>query len=462
MNIGRKDIYWNYLATFLKIAASAILLPFILRMMSSETVGIWTVFSTISSLIVLFDFGFNPSFARNVTYVFSGVTSLKPQGFHSVNIEDKIIVDFQLLKGLIISMRWFYFRVALVLFLLLISVGTYYVHYLIINYKGNHQEVYIAWILLCLISTYNLYTMYYESLLLGKGLVMRSKQIVIVGQTVYLSIAILLIYNGYGLIAIVLAQVLSVIIVRIMSYKTFYNVEIRNNLNSVESVSTQEILKSIYPNALKLGLTGIGSFLVSRSSIIIGSLFLNLSEIASYGISVQFITVISALAGIYLATYMPTISHLRVLNQIEKIREIYIRGELVLIFSFFFGGVGLLITGEWLLNQIGSNTHLVSPSILFITLIVTFLEANHSAAGTLLVTKNEVPFFRASLLSGAFTVCLLLLFLYVFKLSVISLVLAPGIAQIVYQNWKWPLEVKRDLGISVRNLLPTFLKVIRI
>jgi O-antigen/teichoic acid export membrane protein len=243
-----------------------------------------------------------------------------------------------------------------------------------------------------------------------------------------------------------------------MSYKVFYNVEIRNNLNSVEYISTKEILKSIYPNALKLGLTGIGSFLVSRSSIIIGSLFLNLNEIASYGITVQFITVISALAGIYLATYMPSISHLRVLNHIEKIREIYIKGELVLIFTFFFGGVGLLVTGEWLLNQIGSNTHLVSPSILFITLIVTFLEANHSAAGTLLVTKNEVPFFKASLLSGAFTVCLLFLFLYFFKFSVISLVLAPGLAQMVYQNWKWPLEVKRDLGITTRSLFLTFIK----
>ena len=67
METNRIDVMWNYIATFLKITASALLLPLMLRMMSTETVGIWIIFITIISFVGLLDFGFNPSFARNVT-----------------------------------------------------------------------------------------------------------------------------------------------------------------------------------------------------------------------------------------------------------------------------------------------------------------------------------------------------------------------------------------------------------
>ncbi|HEY5592436.1 MAG TPA: hypothetical protein VIK55_15645 [Paludibacter sp.] len=107
MDIGRKDIFWNYAATFLKITASVLLLPLILKMMPSEMVGIWSVFMTITAFASLLDFGFNPSFARNVTYIFSGVRSLKVKGFEYVSIENKTI-DYGLLKGVISAMHEIY------------------------------------------------------------------------------------------------------------------------------------------------------------------------------------------------------------------------------------------------------------------------------------------------------------------------------------------------------------------
>jgi O-antigen/teichoic acid export membrane protein len=81
MRIGRQDVLWNYAATFLQIAAQVLLFPFILRTLPRETVAVWMIFSTIIALVNLLDFGFNPSFARNVTYVFSGAKILKPAGF---------------------------------------------------------------------------------------------------------------------------------------------------------------------------------------------------------------------------------------------------------------------------------------------------------------------------------------------------------------------------------------------
>lgn len=451
MEIGRKDIAWNYLATFLKIASSALLLPLILRMMSSEMVGIWTVFVTITAFAGLLDFGFNPSFTRNVSYVFSGVKNLQTTGVETIT-SDSIIIDYGLLKGLISSMRWLYSRVAIVLFFLLSTLGTFYIYSILQNYTGNKLEVYISWGLLCIINTYNISTTYYDSLLQGKGLIKRSKQIIIVGQSVYLIIAAIFLFMNCGLIAIVSAQVSSVIIIRFLSHYSFFTDELKQKLDFSIQRSREELLRLIYPNAIKVGLTSLGSFLVQKSAIIIGSLYLSLGEIASYGITIQLIGILVGLAGIYFATYQPKIAQLRVSNNIFSLKIMYIKCIIFLTLTFLFGGFVLLLLGEPLLGFIGSNTKLVPTWAMLVALIISFLESNHSIAGGILLTKNVVPFFKASLVAGAITIILLFIMFYFAHMRIWAMILAPGIAHL-YNNWKWPYEVHKQLSVTKKDVL---------
>jgi O-antigen/teichoic acid export membrane protein len=449
--IGRKDIIWNYAATFLKIASSALLLPFILRMMPSETVGIWSVFMTVSAFAGLLDFGFNPSFTRNITYIFSGVRTLKVKSFEPVSKNNQI-VDYDLLKGVIGAMRWFYFRMAIILLLLLSTMGTYYIYLLLKNYTGDHREVYFAWSFLCATATYNLFTQYYDSLLQGKGLVKESKQIIIIGQSIYLIIASLLIISGCSLVAIVSAQALSVITIRRLSNYVFFNRDIKLRLKNAVSRSKTEILKVIYPNAIKIGLTSLGGFMVQKSAIVIGSMYLSLKEIASYGITLQLITVIAGFAGIYTLTYQPKIAELRVEQNNLAIKEIYLKGEIVLIFTYLALGFALIIFGKWAFKFIESRTLLLPQLLLFASIVVSFLESNHSLAGTILLSKNEVPFFKASLCSGGATIILMMLLFQYTNLNLWSMIAAPGIVQGVYQNWKWPSVVFAELKIDREDI----------
>jgi len=459
MQITRVDVGWNYGATFLKIAASALLLPFILRMMPPEMVGIWSVFMAITAFSSLLDFGFNPSFARNITYIFTGVKFLKINGFESVDKKNSII-DYGLLKGAINAMRWFYSRMAIVLFLLLSTLGTYYIYTLLQNYNSDHLEVYISWVILCIINSYNLFTLYYDSLLQGKGLVKKSKQIIIVGQTVFIVIGAVFILGGYGLIAIISAQASSVLIVRWLSHHYFFTKEIKQKLHNAIPRDRKEVLSAITPNAIKIGLTSLGGFMVQRSAIVIGSLFLPLHDIASYGITMQLIAVIAGLGGIYTATYQPKIAHLRVVQNEQEIKELYLKGQIVLILTYILGGAVLLFGGELALNLIGSQTHLMYQSLIFVAIVISFLESNHSIAGTILLSKNEVPFFRAALLSGGGTVIFLFMFLQFTNIGLWAMVTSPGISQGVYQNWKWPLAVVSELKITRKDLYKAIEKII--
>jgi O-antigen/teichoic acid export membrane protein len=316
------------------------------------------------------------------------------------------------------------------------------------NYSGDHTEVYIAWAILVALNTYSLYTMYYDSLMLGKGLIKRSKQIKIAGQSAYLIAAIVLIALRFNLIAIVSAQALSIVIIRILSHRTIFTPEFRCLLHGVKASAKKDILKTIYPNAIKVGLTGLGGFLVVRSSTIIGSLFLPLEEIASFGITVQIVTIISSLSGVYFATYRPRIVQYRVQNDTAAIKRLYLNGCCFLFFTFLAGGLTLVFFGEWALNIIGSKTPLLSKSLMATVLLVYFLETNHANAGGILLTKNEVPYFKASLASGCSTVVLMFLFLRHTNIGVWGLILSQGIAQ-GYNNWKWPKEVLKELSPKI-------------
>ena len=452
MNIKTDDVVWNYAATFLKVSSSALLLPLILRMMPPEKVGMYIVFITISSLTLLLDFGFNSSFTRNITYVFSGVNTLKVKGFDT-SISKKNYVDYSLLKGLIYVMKQFYLIISLFSFALLISLGSYYINYLLEDYQGDLNEIYIAWSILIIINTYNIYNYYLGALLIGKGLIKKSKQITMIGQILFLVIASFLIISGYGLIAIFTAQGFSYIIIRVLSKKYFFDNQLTKKLKLASNYPKNKIFNSIYPNSIKIGITSLGAFLVHRSSIIIGSLYVSLENIASYGITIQLMTVVSSIAGTYVNTFLPKINELRIKDKIAEIKSIYLKGHFYFTIIFFFGSIFVLFMGDWALNLIKSSTLLIPKSLLVCLIIFSFLENNHSIAGHILLTKNEVPFFKASIFSGFVVVLLLFIFFQFTDLGIFSLILAPGIAQGIYQNWKWPYEVYKELKINKSDFL---------
>jgi len=89
------------------------------------------------------------------------------------------------------------------------------------------------------------------------------------------------------------------------------------------------------------------------------------------------------------------------------------------------------------------------------------LETNHGLAAQMILTKNEVPFVKASIISGTATIVLLFLSLKFTTIGIWGMILAPGITQIVYQNWKWPLQVIRDLDIKFKDYINSVSTTIR-
>lgn len=442
-HIGRSDIIWSYAATVFQVGAGVFLLPVILTRMSSEAVGLWNIFLTVSSLVLLLDFGFRPSFSRNISYIFSGVTQLQREGVGE--IREYNTIDYSLLRSTIRAMQRFYRIVSFVVFFLLMTLGMYYFMTVLDKYSGNRRDALVAWVLLCAVNCYELYTYYYDALLTGKGYIKRSQQIMILSRCIYLGIAIPLVLAGGGLTVIVLAQFASVVVRRIVSYRVFFNSQMREKLCHATPGQPENVLRAISPNAVKVGLTYLGGFLVNKSTVFLGSLFLTLTEVAVYGITLQVMDVLTRCGTILTVSYTPVIAEARAERDIPRMRQLYMLCTLALFSVMLIGGFLWLLLGEWGLTLINCKTHFLPASMLLVMLVVQWLEKNHVVASLFIQADNRIPFYIPSLLSGTATVLLMWFFLSHLNLGLWSLLLAPGIAQAVYQNWRWPLMIIQEL-----------------
>ena len=442
-HIGKTDVAWSYAATIFQVGAGVFLLPAILHYMPQQTVGLWNVFLTVTSLVLLLDFGFRPSFARNVGYILAGVKELQVQGVNRTDNESPI--DFNLLKSAICAMRKFYRMVSLTVLLILATAGTAYLWAVMRNYTESHSDAYVAWVILCFVNCYELYTYYYDALLLGKGYVKQSQQIMILSKCVYLGIAIPLVMMNIGLTALVAAQLLSTIIRRILAKRVFYTRDMKLQLETASEEQSQKVFASIMPNAVRVGLTYIGGFLVNKSTILIGSLYLTLNDVATYGITAQVMDVLTRCALVCSMAYTPLIVKARAQGDMQAIRRMYILCTAALACVMLVGGICWLLCGDICLNIIGSQTHFIMPKMLAVLLVFQFLEKNHSLAATFIQADNRIPFFIPSLVSGIAVVILLWFFLSQLHWGLWALILAPGIVQLAYQNWKWPLVVIHEI-----------------
>lgn len=440
--IGKKSVAWSYLSVFFSVGSGIILLPFILYSMPSDTVAVWNIFQTIYALTMLLDFGFRPSFARNLSYIFSGVKKFSVNGVEESLNED---ISYVLLKDTLQAMKIFYRWAALLVLVLLLSVGTWFFVMLMSKYSGDSDDALVAWILLCVINCYNVYTLYYDSLLTGKGYISQLQKITILGQAVYLFVAIILILCGMKLSAIVLSQALSVVVKRVLSYRVFFNVELRGELSRVECNAPYDVLRVIAPNAVKVGLTSFGSYIVNRSAMFLGAIYLSLDVMAQYGVCIQILDIMARCGTMMFVTYSPKIAQWRTQRDMIQIGRVYIYSIYSLIAIYVIGGAIVLLAADPLLDAIHSKTHLLPAGLVTLMLAINLLEQNHGIAAGFIQADNRVPFFIPSLLSGCATVVMLWLMLDIFDMGVLGLILAPGIVQLAYQNWKWPSVVIKEI-----------------
>ena len=100
VNIGKKDVIWSYLGYFFNLCTNIFLMPFLLRMVEGNVLGLWYTFLSVGMFVNLLDFGFSPTLVRNVTYAWCGAKEIKEEGTSELQgNEPNYVLFFKVLQA---------------------------------------------------------------------------------------------------------------------------------------------------------------------------------------------------------------------------------------------------------------------------------------------------------------------------------------------------------------------------
>ena len=451
IRITKRDVIWNYIAQFFNLGSGLIVLPVVLHLLSPEEVGMNYLMLSVSTLVALADFGFSDQFGRNITYVFCGAQELKKEGMSDLPNGE---VDYHLLSVVIATAKTIYKRISLFVFFMMVTFGSIYIYRATGGFTTVQNSLYV-WFLFSISTYFEMYFKYYGSLLSGAAMIMESKKAVILTRIAYIVICFSMLFAGFGLISIVVGNLISSFIGRWYSYRMFYNREMKTSLlghnpNKKEIEHTFDIL---WYNAKKLGINFMGTYGIQQSGTFIIGLFLPLSEVASYGLMCQLYQIAVSLSTGFFTTLMPKFYKERVEGDLEHLVRDFSFTSFVFVVGFSIMGFVIINGGNTLLKIIGSQTYLPAYAVMIIYFLHLLLENFHSMCATMIVTNNQVPFVKAALVSGVFIVLSNLLTLRFTSLGLLGVVLGQFIVQCFYNHWKWPLFIFNEFELNLLRMM---------
>lgn len=464
IKISKADVIWSYIAQFLHLASGILVLPYVLRMLPAEEIGLNYLMLTIGALVALLDFGFAPQFGRNISYIYGGAQQLKREGVECIEGAD---INYHLLASMIQVAKKVYRILSVVVLAVMLTAGTAYMYYITEGFTSVRNSL-LIWVVYSLSTYFQIYFTYYNSLLTGCGMIKESKYAIIASRLAYIVLSIGFIYSGLSLLGLCLANLISPFLARFISYHYYFTDDLRVKL-SEENVTVEEnreLFGVIWYNAKKLGINFLGAYAINKMGMFIAGLYLTLTEVSSYGLMIQLVTLIGTVSAMFFNTMNPKFAVYRVHNDINKLINQFACSQIVFYVLFIIGSAILIFLGPLVLIVIESNSILPPVHILTLYCVVVLLEINHSNFATIIVTGNDVPFVKASILAGIAIVLCSFVALHYFSAGIMGLVLSQGFCQLVYGNWIWPKYVLDEFGISYfeffrRGILQTKAYLIR-
>lgn len=453
MRIKKNDVIWSFFSYGINVVANMVTLFFAVAILPTEDLGMWYTFLSLGAIVQLIDFGFLPCITRNVSFAWSGAEELTPDGVPVKKRENAI--NYLLLCVIIKASKYIYSIMSIIVLVAGGGLGAIYISSLV--EPSQYLKYVLAWLLYIVSITLNIYYGYWAGCLQGIGAIKENNQAKVISFLCMIAITILGLKLSLGLSAMALGNLVMGIVYRLFAKKMFLNhpqVKGHNVINH-HAVDKQQIfhtIKVIWPNTWKMGITSFATYLITQGNTLLCSAFLGLAETATYGLSLQICSAIITIAKILMTVYQPKFVELNLLGDKEKIRRLLSMVILVYWMIVLICGIGMILVGLPIITSIKKDTELPLLIVCFM-LFYLALEGNHSCFSVYLTTKNQIPFFKASIFSACGVFILSYILVGYTSLGIWGLMLGQSITQLLYNNWKWPVVVFKELSFSPLRML---------
>lgn len=432
----RSRATWSFVATALRAASAALLLPLMLIWLDAYELGAWFVLQAVAALVALLELGFADSIARATGYAWAGARRLLGLGVEAVErpvgeVGGRSEPNRELLADISASARLMYRWLAIVPILLGLIGG--FVASKLPQFGGAAVMariplgiVFFAGLSLAL------WNGRWPGLLLGIGRVRESQQILALAWMVYFVVGALALVLGAGLWAFVLGYVGMDLSTRLLSRGAFK--QFAGGLP--EGHSSENVLNLIWPTAWRTTSVSVGYFLVNASTPLICAATLGLKVTAAYGLSLQIGNLIVVLSSVWVQASVAHLNQLRARGEIREIAMLFARNVRRAIPTFVLLAACLFAFGTPLLHRLDANTALLDPPALAALMLLLLLAMHHSLYATLVITENRNPFVWPALINGA-AVCAAA-FILTPRFGIAGLLAATGFIPALFSNW-WPV-----------------------
>lgn len=449
IRVGKKDAIWSYLGVLFRFGANLIVLPLVLKFLTDEELGLWYVFGSIGALVDLLNFGFAPSIARNISYVWCGATNLKKESLEVVETRE---VDVKTLYTVLKTCQYIYIVISLIALFLLLSFGSWYV------YSLSGTGPMLAWALFSVSIFLNMLYSYYSSFLRGVGAIAQSSIADIYSRGAQIILTTVLLLTGLGLTGVAFSSLISGIVLRLYSKRAFYKYENVGELLSNVSIPNmgeerKKMFSVLWYNSSKEGIITLSKFLSTQANTLICSNVIGLSGTGSYGLSVQIATIFATVAQMPFTILHPkmqeasvTANHRNSLKLFSSSISLYVVSFVAFVIIFFIVKPILL----WL-----KPTFSLDNSMIIGVFVYFFIYNFYSLFASFISTYNELPYTLSFIITSIASVIGSYVLAQYFSMGMWALIIAPLVVSCMYNLWRWPKYVFDNLlcRVSISDFL---------
>lgn len=452
ISVGKKDAIWSYLATILSFGLNIILVPMVLLFLNDDETALYYIFTSLSAIASLFDFGFSPSIARGMAYAWSGQKTLVKEGIES-EVEGE--PNYILMAKVVSACKIIYTLMATIALILALSIGTLYISHIT---RVNPSNTYtISWLIYSVAIFLSILYNYYSVFLRGVGAIADVNKTTVISKLVQLVVCAILLVLNVGLIGVSIAYLLYGVLFRLIARRFFNRYKgIGKKLETIKIENKKEetirVIKTIWPNTWKEGLVTLSNYVLNQATTIIASLYVTLQETGTFSLCTQLTSILATVAATMYTTYQPALQS----SYASGNRNAQRRYLSFIVFSFVviyvIGFVGLLTVGLPVVSWL-KPSYTISISLLLAVGLYQFILKLRNCYTTYISSTNRLIYWKAFVISAAICISLSLAFDGIFGMGVWGLVLAQLISQIIYNAWHWPLFVHKELELPINEMV---------
>jgi O-antigen/teichoic acid export membrane protein len=446
--LWKSSVFWAFCSTALRLGGFIFVLPFALRRLSPEHLGIWYTMQSLSSLVILMEAGFSPCISRFASFYFAGARKVPSLGLKTEPADHEASPNLSALAGLVLMARRLYriFGLGALVFMTVGGGGW-------LAWKFGpiflRADVFSAYLLYAMGIAVMMSGFFWADLLFGVQQVRESYYNTIAALILNYVVTIVLFKLGCGLLSLAMGQIIMTLLPRWLGRRRFLRLFPIGEVKQPQFIA----IKELWPMCWRSGLSAFAAYLLLRNITLVAADVLDLHVTASLGLSLQFSLALAGVSQIWLVVKYPVISALRVKKDEKALRRVVRQRIPLCLVTYAVGATAFLILGPWAIHLMGSRTQLLPTPIFALLFLVTGLDLFMGSSTAIMLTENRVSFLLPFFISGIITAVAGFIFGHLW--GIVGIILSPAIVQVFWNYWWAPLASWRSLTLNTANQIQT-------